>query len=189
MKDSINLTTLLSKLLLVAVILLATPAQGRVSNNEYSNYVQALVDHHRTLLPNNVERNQNIRCLALNIYYESRGEPILGQVAVANVTMNRSEHYNQTLCQTVYSSGQFHWTSNRNIRGPAGEPWRQALTISWLLTTQPELIEDITNGARFFHGHRHTPRLFRNHEHTITIGGHRFYRARNFIEVAEAPER
>lgn len=175
--------------MLVAAILLATPAQGRVSNNEYSSYVQALVDHHRTLLPNNIERNQNIRCLALNIYYESRGEPILGQVAVANVTMNRSEHYNQTLCQTVYSPGQFHWTANRNIRGPGGDPWRQALTISWILTTQPELIKDVTNGARFFHGHRRTPGMFRNYEHTITIGGHRFYRGVRFIEVAQAPER
>jgi spore germination cell wall hydrolase CwlJ-like protein len=174
--------------LLVAAILLATPTQARVLDSDYSTYVQSLVDHHRALLPNNIERNQNIRCLALNIYYESRGEPILGQVAVANVTMNRAEHHNQSICQVVYSPGQFHWTANRGIRGPGGDAWRQALTISWLLISQPELIYDVTNGARFFHGHRRTPSIFRSYEHIATIGGHRFYRTIQFVEVAQAPD-
>src|SRR5687767_7360847 len=34
---------------------------------------------------------QNLDCLARNIYYEARGEPLAGQYAVAEVTMNRKD--------------------------------------------------------------------------------------------------
>lgn len=53
-----------------------------------------------------------VTCLALNIYHEARGEPMDGQIAVAQVTMNRVAHpdYPDDVCGVVYQSGQFSWT-------------------------------------------------------------------------------
>ena len=57
-----------------------------------------------------------MRCLAENVYYESRGEPLKGQVAVAKVTLNRlDEGYARSVCGVVYqqyspdSACQFEW--------------------------------------------------------------------------------
>ena len=51
-------------------------------------------------------------CLAMNIYHESRGERLEGQIAVAQVTINRMEHtkWPSTICEVVYQPKQFSWT-------------------------------------------------------------------------------
>ena len=54
-------------------------------------------------------------CLALNMYFEARSEPIAGQIAVAEVTLNRvaSPHYPNTVCEVVLQDNsegcQFSW--------------------------------------------------------------------------------
>ena len=50
------------------------------------------------------QRQQDLMCLARNVYHESRGEPMAGQYAVAEVTMNRvaSRHFPDTVCDVVY---------------------------------------------------------------------------------------
>src|SRR5712691_9885631 len=47
---------------------------------------------------------RDLTCLARNVYFESRGEPLAGQYAVAEVTMNRtvSGRYPATVCGVVY---------------------------------------------------------------------------------------
>jgi spore germination cell wall hydrolase CwlJ-like protein len=170
---------------LVSLTIQSTQARG--SNSDYSEFLQALVEHHIQVLPRNVERDADIRCLALNIFHESRGEPIIGQLAVANVTMNRFNDSTRTICQIVYSPGQFEWTSKR-LRNPGGEQWFQALALSWLVLNQPDLVRDVTRNAKYFHSYRRTPGSFRRFEHTTTIGNHRFYRERPLEEVAQAPQ-
>lgn len=53
-----------------------------------------------------------VMCLALNIYNEARGEPLEGQYAVAQVTMNRvaDDRWADTVCGVVYEKYQFSWT-------------------------------------------------------------------------------
>lgn len=53
-----------------------------------------------------------IACLALNIYHEARGEPVDGQIAVAQVTLNRvaDPRYPDNVCDVVYQPSQFSWT-------------------------------------------------------------------------------
>src|ERR1043166_782443 len=48
---------------------------------------------------------QSPTCLARNVYFEARGEPIAGQYAVAEVTMNRraSRRFANTVCEAVYA--------------------------------------------------------------------------------------
>jgi len=50
-------------------------------------------------------------CLALNIYWEARGEPIEGQKAVAAVTMNRARHDPAKVCDEVFRPWQFSWAN------------------------------------------------------------------------------
>ena len=70
---------------------------------------------------------QNLDCLARNIYYEARGEPLAGQYAVAEVTMNRkaSPFYPKTVCEVVYQREAFSWTDSKELETPAGPAWKQ----------------------------------------------------------------
>ena len=47
-----------------------------------------------------------LACVALAMYFEARGEPVAGQLAVANVVMNRveSSRYPNTPCEVVTQS-------------------------------------------------------------------------------------
>ncbi|TLZ19962.1 MAG: hypothetical protein E6K26_04220, partial [Gammaproteobacteria bacterium] len=51
-------------------------------------------------------RASDLRCLAENIYFEARGEPIAGQYAVAEVTLNRTQaqHFPHTVCEVVHET-------------------------------------------------------------------------------------
>lgn len=87
-------------------------------------------------------QRREVTCLALNIYYEARGEPLSGQQAVAEVTMNRvaSPRFPNTVCEVVYEKrwdrlrkryvGAFSWTEFDVRPHPGGAPWKQALEIS-----------------------------------------------------------
>lgn len=52
-------------------------------------------------------------CLAKNIYHESRGETRLGQLAVAQVTLNRHRKTKKSICEVVYEPKQFSWTEDK----------------------------------------------------------------------------
>lgn len=51
------------------------------------------------------------KCLALNIYWEARNQSIAGQLAVAQVTLNRvrDPRYSDSVCEVVYEHKQFSW--------------------------------------------------------------------------------
>lgn len=50
-------------------------------------------------------------CLAMNVYHEARDQSLAGQVAVAQVTMNRVAHpdYPDDVCAVVQDHKQFSW--------------------------------------------------------------------------------
>ena len=56
--------------------------------------------------------SEALMCLALNVWHEARGEPMRGQVAVAEVTRRRVEdpRWPDDLCSVVYQPRQFSWT-------------------------------------------------------------------------------
>lgn len=95
------------------------------------------------LIASSVEaHSKEVICLAKNIYYESRGETVLGQKLVAKVTLNRQKNKNfpNTICKVVYQPYQFSWTLKPY---PIREykSWNQALKIAeYSINTQlPEL--------------------------------------------------
>src|SRR3954470_13990081 len=74
---------------------------------------------------------RSLECLALNVYYEARGESLAGQYAVAEVTMNRkaSLGYPKTVCEVVYQKAAFSWTAE-SFYAPGGPEWRRAVKVA-----------------------------------------------------------
>ena len=73
-------------------------------------------------------------CLALAVYHEARGEPLIGQKAVAEVVMNRvaSDRFPDTICGVVMQPKQFSFVSTNGWAGIPTDPdvWADAVNIS-----------------------------------------------------------
>lgn len=124
--------------------------------------------------------NKELNCLALNIYFESRGEPILGQKAVAWVTLNRlkSKKYAKTICGVVYQKGQFSWTfDGLSDRPKSKKQWDASLRIARLVVQEFERGKlDPTHGATMFHAKHVHPQWKKKYKMVLRIGNHIFYR-------------
>lgn len=127
-------------------------------------------------------------CLALNIYHEARSEPLLGQHAVAQVTMNRAGRDPKNVCKVVFEPKQFSWTNTLTATHGAerarlskafipkeGKAWEIAKTIAF--HTVKGNIGDFTKGATFYHTKGVRPIWDRTFTLIATIGQHKFYRA------------
>lgn len=116
--------------------------------------------------------DKQVECLAKNIYFEARGEPIKGQIAVAQVVLNRleSDDYPSNICGIVYQPNQFSWTSKRKIYI---NDWSLYDDIKQLakhvIMNKPK---DLTNGALFF---RHKRLKVQTQKKSVIIGNHIFY--------------
>lgn len=187
------MTRTLRILILLALLTTTLPAKATLNYDDYERFYTALIEHHSNIVSRSSLTGRELQCLARNIYYEARGEPILGWIAVINVTINRSQNNNTTICSTVNAPGQFSWTS-RPQRLPGGEIWQRVQIMAWLAIHYPELVIDITNGSTYFHSCRCTPAVHRRFQFVRSIGNHRFYRdPRNttiefneYDEIAEA---
>jgi spore germination cell wall hydrolase CwlJ-like protein len=129
---------------------------------------------------------QEAKCLATNIYFEARGEPIKGQIAVAMVTINRVKdgRFADTICDVVYQSKtdsngdpilnrcQFSWyCDNISDKVPPESPEaRLAMIIAIQMLSNP--VDDFTSGALYFH----TKNKPIYSENFIEIGNHVFFR-------------
>ncbi len=60
-------------------------------------------------------------CTALNIYWESRSEPLHGQHAVAQVTFNRAQRDPSKVCKVVFEPKQFSWANKSDGTQGQGE--------------------------------------------------------------------
>jgi spore germination cell wall hydrolase CwlJ-like protein len=115
-------------------------------------------------------------CLATAIYFESKGEPLSGQLAVARVVMNRanSGRFASTLCGVVTQAGQFSFVRGGALPAinPNSGSWRTAVAIAKI--AQGDLWESKAEKALYFHARQASPgwRMAR----VGTIGNHVFYR-------------
>ena len=57
-------------------------------------------------------------CLALNVYFESRDQPLIGQFAVAETVLNRvhSEDFPDDVCEVVFQGETYSWKPELPIR-------------------------------------------------------------------------
>lgn len=129
---------------------------------------------------------RNLACLARNVYFEARGEPVAGQYAVAEVTMNRmaSGRFSGTVCGVVYQKnwdplrkryvGAFSWTELDAVPILPGEDWRRALMAAEAVYYRRE--EPALEGALFYHATYIKPDWAREKQKIARIGNHVFYR-------------
>lgn len=132
-----------------------------------------------------IDPTSAILCIALNVYHESRSEPIQGQRAVAHVTLNRARERNMRVCDVVFEPAQFSWTiSDPKVRDERA--WDRALAVARRAYARRHT-GDPTGGANHYHADYVKPRTwdFTKLTHTATIGRHIFY-ADRVTRVAQA---
>ena len=120
--------------------------------------------------------SRELECLAAGIYFESKSEPLIGQLAVGEVIANRSKsgRFARTYCGVLLQRGQFSFV--RAGRWPAipkaGRQWKTAVAIAKIV--DKDLKDSAADEALFFHAKRVRPgwRLRR----VASIGNHIFYR-------------
>jgi spore germination cell wall hydrolase CwlJ-like protein len=131
-------------------------------------------------------RARELHCLAENIYYEARGEPLDGQYAVAEVTLNRvkSPRYADTICEVVYDTrwdpvrrrrvGHFSWTELTERDEPWGPAWEQAIRVATVVYNESYM--PLVPQALHYHATSVHPYWAKNMNSVATIGNHVFYR-------------
>lgn len=119
-----------------------------------------------------------VMCLALNVYFEARGEDMLGQLAVAEVTLNRveSSRYPDNVCDVVWQPKQFSWTHDGKSDKPKdARAWREAQRIARIALSENEMVvvgEDVTH----YHASYASPYWASSYERVAKVGKHIFYR-------------
>ena len=117
-----------------------------------------------------------LRCLAAAVYFESRAEPLAGQLAVAHVVINRaaSPRFPGSLCAVVHQHRQFHFLRGGQI--PAipenSRAWETSVKIARI--AQVDGWANAAPGALFFHARRVSPGWKR--PRVAQIDNHIFYR-------------
>lgn len=115
-------------------------------------------------------------CLATAVYYESKGEPLSGQLAVAEVIVNRasSGRFPSTLCGVVKQRGQFSFVRGGRLPAvPRGSShWKKAVAIAHIAMN--DLADSEASRALFFHAKHVSPRW--RLTRVASVGNHIFYR-------------
>lgn len=130
------------------------------------------------LLPTSVYDEKELYCLAQNIYFESRGESLDGQSAVAWVTLNRvlDEDFPDTICKVVWQDSQFSWTHDGKSDTPRDAvSWDRAQDIALDLVYSYDPAVDITGGSTYFHEQSISPGWSKRFERVGQIDNHVFY--------------
>jgi len=120
----------------------------------------------------------DLRCLAGAVYFEARGEPLTGQLAVAQVIVNRSQdpRFPRSYCGVVAQPGQFSFM--RGSRMPAirtgSAAWTRAVAIAEI--AHQGLWESEAGDAVFFHAKYVHPGWSARKTRLAQIDTHIFYR-------------
>ena len=138
-------------------------------------------------------RKRENRCLATAIYFEARSEPIKGQLAVAQVIMNRvrSSYYADTVCGVVYegahrrNSCQFSFACDGLADKPKDKKrWVIAKNLAKRVTDGKVWLTDI-GYASHYHATYVKPKWRHSMKYIKKIGLHIFYRAKYFARPTE----
>ena len=130
-------------------------------------------------------RERQLACLATNIYYEAGNQPFEGKVAVAQVTINRTESglYPADICKTIYQKNivyekvlcQFSWVCDRSV--VAGKvnmtSYKESEEVAKKVLLEGFRLPSLKE-AMYFHGDYINPGWKR--EKIAKIGNHIFYK-------------
>ncbi len=137
-----------------------------------------------TALPPHVFKAREQRCLASGIYFESRGEPVKGQAAVAQVILNRVRNpaYPNTICGVVYQNKrwrnrcQFSFACDGiRDRVRSRTHWAMAKDVGMAVTAGKIWLEQVGSSTHY-HAIYVRPKWARTMKRVGRIGLHVFYR-------------
>jgi spore germination cell wall hydrolase CwlJ-like protein len=105
--------TLTLSVLIISLTATNLFAKERNRHKTHSSDGYSKIVHPIQLSP--THENRQLLCLADNIYFESRSEPVLGQIEIGYVTIERTKQdgYPSTVCEVVKQEGQFSWYNKR----------------------------------------------------------------------------
>lgn len=117
-----------------------------------------------------------LNCLAIGVYYESKGEPLEGQLAVAEVILNRaqSNRFPRTVCGVLTQRGQFSFVRRGRLVQPPehSRAWKTALAVARV--ARDDRWDSRVSDALFFHARYVSPGWRR--ARVGSVGNHIFYR-------------
>lgn len=139
-----------------------------------------------------------LECLAKNVYFEARGEPTVGKIAVAHVTLNRvnSARFPATICGVVHQAVYSKWWYNTHNKlvpvkykcqftwycdGKSDEitdivAWRESLAVAEDVLLG--VTDDPTHGAKWYYNpNLANPKWQYSFIKTAIVGNHKFMRS------------
>ena len=121
--------------------------------------------------------SHELECLATGIYFESKSEPLAGQLAVGKVIANRAQsggRFPATYCGVLFQRGQFSFVHGRSLPSVphANKQWQTAVAIAKIV--DQDLKESSVGDALFFHARYVAPSW--HMKRVASIGNHIFYR-------------
>ena len=123
--------------------------------------------------------DEELNCIATAIYFEARGETFDGQLAVAEVVMNRarSGRYPASYCQVVKQPAQFSFVRRGQFPrvNTASPSWSYAQAITRIAANQ--LADKLPDDVLWYHADYVAPVWGRRLKRVEKIGAHIFYRA------------
>ena len=125
-----------------------------------------------------------LTCIALNVYYEARSEPLESQIGVAHVVLNRvaSDKFPDDACSVVYQGlekgigrCQFSWYCDGKSDKPKDEiAWAFSKLVAHNVVRG--YMKDNTDGSVYYHANYVNPFWNKHYKHTVTLGSHIFYK-------------
>jgi spore germination cell wall hydrolase CwlJ-like protein len=140
-------------------------------------------------------RAKSEKCLAEAIYFEARGEAVRGQIAVAQVVMNRafSGFYPTTVCGVVYQNKNRHLACQftfacDNVADVVREPdmWDRAKKISKAMLDGQLWLPEVAKSTHY-HAYWVHPSWVNEMKKMYKFGVHTFYRPRAWGDGSDAP--
>ena len=121
--------------------------------------------------------SRELECLAVGIYFESKSEPLSGQLAVGEVIANRANsngRFPSTYCGVLFQRGQFNLIRGKSLPSVprASKQWRTAVAVAKIV--DQDLKDSAVGNALFFHAKHVSPRW--RLKRVASVGNHIFYR-------------
>ena len=120
--------------------------------------------------------SRELECLAVGIYYESKSEPLAGQLAVGHVIASRAKsgRFASTYCGVLFQRSQFSFVRGKSYAPVprASRQWHNAVAVAKIV--DQKLHSSAVPGALFFHAKRVSPRW--RLSRLGSVGNHVFYR-------------
>lgn len=133
---------------------------------------QLVATHRSSSIP-----DRERECLAGAIYFESKGEPLSGQVAVGQVIANRanSGRFPKSWCGVVFQRSQFSFVRGGNLPAipRSSAHWKTAVAVAHIVAN--DLTDAVVPKALFFHARYVSPN-WKRLSRVATVGNHVFYR-------------